>query len=216
MPFKEDFDRSPIDVLADKYGGGGGSVRSFSSVLSLVISVTTSAQTLEDIFEAAKSAETDEDTGVAPDGTRTLRGTIPSLHPAAVVEPGSVEITTALFTINDPESDGNLSGIGVTRGTIDYATGEWEVVFDAPHVAGANAVIDYTWLYALPANLNGLWFIPEGDIRATFSPEGVPTSTTGMLFVADAPCELFGQPGLIQNMKLIAGGATNVSIEVLV
>jgi hypothetical protein len=214
MPFKEDLDRTPIDVLARMYGGGGGSVRGFKSVISLQISVGTTAQTLEEILLADETIVTDEDTGVAVDGTTWwFTGTIQP-HSQMEIKPGTVEFTSATLTLVD-DGLGKLSGTGAT-GTIDYSTGTWTIVADVTPPVGANWVVDYTWFYVLPEKVNGLWMYPAGDLRATFSSESTPTTAVGIPILGTELFELLGQPSLIRDAKFIAGASTDVDIEVFV
>lgn len=215
MPFKEDLDKCPIDVLADKYGGGGASFRKFESVISTEITVLTAAKTLDELLINEETAVVDEDTGVAPDGVTWWFAGVISPHPEMQIKPTTVEFTSATLTVND-DGNGNLSAAGVT-GTIDYDTGAWTISCDAAPPVGANWVVDYTWRFRLPAKVNGLWLTPAGDVRATFAPGDSPTSSTGTLIAANELFDLLlGQPTMIKDAKFIAAASTVVSIDVLV
>jgi len=77
-----------------------------------------------------------------------------------------------------------------------------------------NIVVDYTWFFVLPTTAQGLWMYPAGDIRATFSVNGAPTSATGMV-IGEATF-LAGQRGLIANASFIAGSTTLLDVEIMI
>lgn len=217
MPFNEDLDRTPIDVLADKYGAGGGAVRAFESVISLQVTVPTAAKTLAELLEAEEVSVVNEATGFIPDGSLDYaEGTIGPQNSPMTIRPNTIEFTTAATTIND-DGAGNLTGDAT--GTIDYDTGAWRIFWPSAPAAGGEMVVDYNWYFVLPEKLNGLWLYPAGTIRATFSEDGVPTAAIGIELPATTLFDLKwlqGQPTLIRNAKFIAGVNTLVDIEVLV
>lgn len=61
------------------------------------------------------------------------------------VQPGSIEITTGVFTLTDPEGDGTLSGSGKV-GTIDYGTGAWSIDLLGEYPPAGTAIVG-TYLY---------------------------------------------------------------------
>jgi hypothetical protein len=209
MPFKEEFDRSPIDVVASEYGARPYGSR---SIISAQVSVLTTAKTLAELLAAVVTSVVDEDTAHTPNGVKTEFSGVLSPHPAMNLVPSTLEFTTAGDTIND-DGVGNLSAAGVS-GSIDYQTGEWSLIFDTAPPVGPNIAVDYDWFYVLPLNVAGLWFNPAAAVRATFSPDGVPTSSTGMKF--DATTLLAAQPRLVANAKFIAGATVLMEVEVLV
>lgn len=58
------------------------------------------------------------------------------------IHPGSVSIVAAAITAVD-DGEGNLSGTGITSGTIDYSTGAWTLVFTVAPVADVQILATY-------------------------------------------------------------------------
>lgn len=220
MAFKADLDRTPIDVMATHYGPKPHGP--WTSLISTQLSVLTAAKTLSELL-AANDTDVVDEVVVAADGTTmSFSGTLAphtTIPRTSEIEDGDSVTFTATVSaggvdITDAATPGILAGTNCT-GTIDYETGEWTLVFTvtAPDNA-TNIVVDYTWFFVLPTIAQGLWMYPAGDVRATFSENGVPTASTGML-IGEAVF-LAGQRGLIANASFIAGSTTLLDVEVMV
>jgi len=219
MPFKSDLDNTPIDVVASHYGARPNAA--WVSVISAQLTVlSASAKSLTELLELEETAVTDEVAAAADGSTLTFSGTLDP-HPTtprtvgiktssitftATVSAGSVDITD--------DGSGALSGTNCT-GTIDYDTGAWTLVFTgtAPDNS-TNIVVDYTWFFVLPSTAQGIWMYPAGDIRATFSANGTPTSSTGIL-ISEA-IFLAGQRNLMLGASFIAASDTALDVEIFV
>jgi hypothetical protein len=216
MPFKSDLDNTPIDLHEVMYGARPDAA--WNSLISDTLSVTTTAQTLEELLNAKDHDVVDEVAAAADGVTMEFSGTL-APHPYFFIEDNDSVTFTATVSagsvdITDVTTPGILAGTNCT-GTIDYVTGEWTLVFTvtAPDDA-TNIVVDYTWFYTLPPTVNGLWMYPESEVRATFSASNTPTTATGIPLTE--PILLAGQPNLIAAAQFIAAGTTDLSVEVMV
>lgn len=208
MPFKSDLDRTPIDVVASHYGATPNAA--WTSVISVQLTVLTSAKTFAELLAAEETAVVDEVAEVGDSVILEFAGTIDP-HPST---PRTAEIKVSTVTFGTDITDdgaGALSGTGCT-GTIDYVTGEWTLVYAAAPTG--NIEVDYTWFFVLPTEAQGFWLYPAGDIRATFSSNGTPTASTGIL-IGEA-IFLAGQPNLIAKSSFIAGSSTLLDAEIMV
>jgi hypothetical protein len=224
MPFKEDLDRTPIAVPDDiyQYSTLHSPTQVWDSIISTQVTVPASVKTLAELLATATTDVVDEVAAAADGSTLTFSGTLaPHAHMniedgdsvtfTATVSAGSVDIT-------DTATPGLLAGTNCT-GTIDYVTGEWTLVFTgtAPDDS-TNIVVDYTWFYVVDPNttVNALWLAPTGaatEIFATYSPDGTPSATEGILL--SEAIFLSGQPNMIDDAKFF-GASTLMDIEVLI
>ncbi len=219
MPFNADLDSTPIDVVASHYGARPNAA--WNSVISTQLTVlSASAKSLSELLAAKETGVVDEVAAAADGVTLSFSGTLdPHSSTPRTVE---VKVSTITFTATvgasgvDITDDGNgaLSGANCT-GTIDYVTGAWTLVFTgtAPDNS-TNIVVDYTWFFTLPIKAQGLWLSPGGDIRVTFSPNGAPTGTSGILIYE--AIMLAGQRNLILQASFIAAADTALDVEIMV
>lgn len=219
MPFKSDLDRTPIDVVASHYGATPNAA--WTSVISVQTTVPAAVKTLAELLAAEDTDVVDEVVAAADGATMEFSGTL-APHDHMNIEDGDSVTFTATVSaggvdITDVATPGILAGTNCT-GTIDYLTGEWTLVFTvtAPDDA-TNIVVDYTWFYVIdPTTLaQGLWLSPgtATEIFATYSADGVPSATEGILLAETI--FLSGQPDLITNAKFF-GASTLMDVEVLV
>jgi hypothetical protein len=194
----------------------------WTSIISTQLSVLTSAKTLSELLAAIDDDVVNEIVAVSDGVTMSFSGTLEphtTISRTVEIEDGDSVTFTAIVSVSgvditDAATPGILAGTDCT-GTIDYITGEWTLVFTgtAPD-DGEDIVVDYTWFFVLPTTVQGLWMYPAGDIRATFSANGVPTSATGM--VIGEAVFLAGQQNLIDNASFIAGSTTLLDVEIMV
>jgi hypothetical protein len=220
MPFKSDLDNTPIDMTSVMYSARPDAA--WTSLISVQLTVLTAAKTLSELL-AAKDTDVVNEVVVAADGTTmSFSGTLAphtTIPRTSEIEDGDSVTFTATVSaggvdITDAATPGILAGTNCT-GTINYETGAWTLVFTvtAPDNA-TNIVVDYTWFFVLPSTAQGLWMYPAGDVRATFSANGVPTASTGMLI--DEAVMLAGQRNLMLKASFIAGSSTLLDVEILV
>ena len=220
MPFKSDLDNTPIDMMDKMYSARPDAA--WTSIISTQLTVLTSAKTLSELL-ALNDTDVVNEVAVAADGTTLSFSGVLAPHTTtprtAEIEDGDSVTFTATVSaggvdITDAATPGILAGTNCT-GTIDYETGEWTLVFTvtAPDNA-TNIVVDYTWFFILPSTAQGLWMYPAGDIRATFSANGTPTASTGIL-IGEAVM-LAGQRNLILEVSFMAGSSTLLDVEILV
>lgn len=215
MPFKEDLDRCPIDVVRLHYGGWPyGS----QSIISTVVSVPAAVTTLPELLAAVVTTETAEVIEESLTDVLTYSGTV-APHEYMEIDPGTFNVTftrSAGAVVLLDQGDGTLA-VGSDTGTIDYTTGEWTITLDTTPDNAEDITATYDWFYVVPSTttITGLWMTPAvtTEIYATYSEEGVPTASTGTLI--SEPVFLEGQPDLVANAKFF-GAVTDMSIEVLV
>jgi hypothetical protein len=229
MPFKVDLDRCPIDVGADKYVTVHSPVdiaeaQKGESIISATLTVPATAKTLAELLAAVVTTETAEDLATADVDVLTYSGTV-APHPAMEIDPDTFDITLTLTTDGEQTVADDGAGALVydndpifVTGTIDYETGEWEItVVGDTLVDEGDITVDYDWFFVVPAATpaQSLWLTPGAadEIYATWSENGVPTASTGIL-ISEAMF-IAGQPTLIANAKFI-GNDTAMDVEVLV
>jgi len=223
MPFKADLDRTPIMVGSDyRYVDLHSAVKTWESIISATLTVPASAKSLAELLAAVTTDVTDEVADDTPNDVLTsFSGTL-APHPYMNIEDDtSVTFTATVGAVPidiTETGSGVLSGDGGDiTGTIDYVTGEWTLEFtDAPDDT-TDIVVDYTWFYVVPSTvtIQGLWMLPgvDDEIYVTYSEDGIPTATTGMLL--SEAIFLAGQPNLIANAKFY-GNNTALNVEVLI
>lgn len=224
MPFLEDFSATPLQVGRDHYADVHSPVKAWTSIISATLTVPATAKTLAELLLAVETTETDEDLATADVAVLTYSGTV-APHPYMKIVAGTFVITVTLTTDGEQTlADDGSGGLAYDNdpifvtGTIDYETGEWEIT-----VAGDTLVDDgditatYDWSYVVPSSvtIQGLWMVPGAAdaIYATYSENGTPTATTGILL--SEAVFLAGQPTLIANAKFI-GSDTALDVEVMI
>jgi len=223
MPFKADLDRTPIMVGSDyRYVDLHSAVKTWGSIISATLTVPASAKSLAELLAAVTTDVTDEVADDTPNDVLTsFSGTL-APHPYMNIEDDTSVTFTA--TVGAAPIDITETGSGVLSGdggnitgTIDYETGEWTLEFTTAPDDTTDIVVDYTWFYVVPSTvtIQGLWMIPgvDDEIYVTYSEDGIPTATTGMLL--SEAIFLAGQPNLIANAKFY-GNNTALNVEVLI
>ena len=225
MPFKEDLDRTPIDVLADKYVSMHSpvdlaSASEYVSVISAQVTVPAAVKTLAELLLAVETTETDEVIETGDVDVLTYAGTV-APHDYMNIVAGTFDVTVTLTvggaTVVADQGDGTLLN-GAHTGTIDYETGAWALVVSGDTVVAASDITaTYDWAYVVSSEsvVTGLWMSPAvaTEIYATYSEDGEPAADAGILLAE--PVFLAGQPNLIANAKFF-GNDTLMDIEVMV
>ena len=218
MPFKEDLDRCPIDVGADKYVDHHGPNPEYTSLISAQVTVPAASTTLAALLLAAETTETAEVIDVGETGVAVYSGTV-APHPVMKIVAGTFEITIPVAVGDVTLTDGGVGVLanGADVGTIDYETGAWTVTADSTVEDGENVLVTYDWSYVVPTATpaQALWVTPGAadEIFSTWSEDGVPTAATGIL-ISEA-MYIAGQPDMIENSKFF-GSNTLMDVEVLI
>ena len=218
MPFKEDLDRTPIDVLADKYVDLHSPVPVWESIISTQVTVPASVKTLAELLLAKVTTETDEVIEESLTDVLTYSGTL-APHAYMNIIAGTCDITfvrSAGNVVLLDQGDGTLV-VGSDVGTIDYVTGAWTITLDTTPDNSEDITATYNWGYVVPSTttIQGAWFYPSAldAVRVTYSADGAPSATEGILMVE--PLYLSGQPTLVANAKFY-GSSTAMSVEILI
>lgn len=235
MPFKVDLDRCPIAVGDDVYhyvddhdpvqamADAADAINpEFTSLISATLTVPASVKTLAELLAAVETTETDEALATADIAVLSYSGTVDP-HPAMNIVADTFDITATLttagaITIVD-DGAGGLADVGANvSGTIDYVTGAWAITVAGDTFVDSSAItVTYDWKYVVPTATpaQSLWMSPGAAdaIYATYSEDGVPTASTGIL-ISEA-VYLASQPTMIANAKFI-GSDTALDVEVMI
>ena len=222
MPFKEDLDRTPINVGQDyRYVALHSPMNSWTSIISATLTVPGSVKTLAELLLADQTTETGEVIETGDVAVLAYSGQVEP-HSYDKIIAGTFDITVTLTgggaTVVADAGDGTLTDGGTNIGTIDYDTGEWTLTIVGDTVVDTTDITaTYDWGYFVPSTvtIQGLWMIPGAadEIYATYSEDAAPTAATGMLL--SEAMFLAGQPSLIANAKFY-GVSTALNVEVLI
>lgn len=218
MPFPEDFSADPLVIGRDHYADAHNPMAEWTSIISATLTVPTSEKTLAQLLLAAETTETDEVLGTSATATLEYSGTV-APHPYMKIVAGTFDITfirAAGDVVLLDQGDGTLV-VGSDVGTIDYETGEWTITLDSAPDDSEQIDATYDWSFVVPSTvtIRSLWMVPGAadEIYATYSEDGVPTASTGLLLSEGV--FLSNQPELIANAKFL-GNDTALDVEVMI